>query len=76
MPAVGALESGEATGQVAAAVKILNARAGVSPQGAVGLAVAGVVLREKLVPSVMDDLPERRGARTAGAIDGRHEKCS
>jgi hypothetical protein len=31
---------------------------------------------EEGVPAVVDDLPEGRGARAAGLVDGGHKECS
>ncbi len=35
-----------------------------------------LVAREEVVPAVVDDLPEGRGTRAAGLVDGRHRICS
>ena len=74
--AVGALEAGEAGGQVTAAEEGLDDRHGGRGERAVGLAVAGFVVGEEVGPAVVDGLPERGGAGTAGLVDGRHKGCS
>jgi len=74
--AIRALQAGEAVGEVATAVELLDHRDGIASQGAVDLAVAGFVLGEEVAPSVMDDLPEGRSPRTAGTVDGRHGERS
>ena len=56
---VGALEPGESGGEIAAAVKLVHHRHGVPAQRAVSLAMAGFVVGDKLVPGIMDDLPQR-----------------
>jgi hypothetical protein len=76
MAAVRALEPGESGREVAAAVELIDYREGIGPQWSVGLTVRAFVVSEELVPSVVDDLPERRGAGTARAIDRWHKKCS
>jgi hypothetical protein len=73
--AVRALEAGEAGGEVAAFVELIDYGDGVFAQGAVGLAVDGLVFGEKWGPGVVDDLPEWGGSGAAWAVDGRHE-CS
>ena len=57
VPAVGALEPGEALGEIAAPVELLDHREGVGAQRSVGLAVRAFVVGEKLAPAVVDDLP-------------------
>lgn len=74
--AVGALKSGEAGGEIAAAEEGLDGGDGLRAQRTEGLAVAGFVLGEKVVPAVMDELPEGRGTGTAGLVDGGHKECS
>ena len=70
--AAGALEAGEAGGEVAAAVELVDDGDGVPAQRAVGAAVAGFVAGDELVPGVVDELPEGRGAGSPGAVDGWH----
>ena len=74
--AVGALQAGEPGGEVAAVVELIHHGHGVAAQWAVGLAVGGFVPSEKVVPGVVDDLPEGRGPRPPGAVDGGHVNCS
>lgn len=76
MPAVGTLETGEAGGEVATAKKGLNGGYGRGRERAEGFAVFRFVVGEEVVPAVVDELPEGRGAGTAGLVDGRHNKCS
>ena len=74
--AVGAVEAGEAGGEIAAAEEGLDGGNGLGAQRAEVLAMVGFVVGEKVVPAVMDELPEGRGARAAGLVDGWHKKCS
>ena len=74
MAAVGALETGESGGKVAAAVELVDHRHGIPAQRAMSPAMAGFIVGDEFVPGVVDDLPKGRGARTAGPIDGRY-KC-
>ena len=76
MAAVGALEAGEAGGEVTAAEEGLHGGAGGGTQGTEGLPVVFFVVGEEGGPAVMNDLPERRRAGTAGLIDGWHKECS
>ena len=41
-----------------------------------GFAVVFLVVGEEVVPAVVDQLPEGRGAGVAGLVDGRHKECS
>ncbi len=72
----GALEAGEAGGEVAAAEEGLDGGDGGGAQGAKGFAVVLFVVGEEVVPAVVDELPEGRGAGAAGLVDGRHKECS
>ena len=74
--AVRALKSGESAGEVTAAEKGLDGGRGVGAEWAEGLPVAVFVTSEELVPAVVDDLPEGRGAGAARLVDGRHNICS
>lgn len=58
--AVGALEPGEAGGEIAAAVELADDFDSVWPQGTVDGAVASLVAGLELGPGVVDDVPERR----------------
>ncbi len=59
MPAVRAEKAGEALGKIAAAVEFLDDFDGVGPERSVGFAVALFVIGLKVIPAMMDDLPER-----------------
>src|SRR5690606_19465723 len=48
---------------------------GVLAEGTVDGAVALLVARDEIGPAAMHNLPERRGAGTAGAVDGGYENC-
>ena len=69
---VRAVEAGEAGGEVAAAVELLDDGDGVGAEGAVDRAVDGLVAGEEGLPGGLHDLPERGGAGTARAVDGGH----
>ncbi len=56
MPAVGALQAGEAGGEVAAAVELVDDSHRVVAQRPLGLAVGGFVSGAEVVPGVVDDL--------------------
>ena len=71
--AVGALESGEAAGEVTAAEEGLDGGDGGGLKRAEGFAVAGFVAGEEFVPAVVDELPEGRGAGTAGLVSAGHK---
>jgi len=74
--AVRALKAGKSAGEVTAAEKGLDGGRGVGAEWAEGFAVVFFVTAEELVPAMVDDLPERRGAGATGLVDGRHETCS
>jgi hypothetical protein len=74
--AVGALEAGEAGGEVATAEEGFDGGSGGGVERAEGLAVFAFVVGQKGVPAVVDKLPEGRGAGTAGLVNGRHKECS
>ena len=74
--AIGAVESGEAGGEIAAAQEGAHGGHGVGAQGSHGGAVVLFVAGEEIIPGMLDDLPEGRGAGTAGLVDGGHEKCA
>ena len=63
--AVRAMESGETGCEVAAAEEGLDGGDGTGTERAEGLAVADLVGSEEILPTVVDDLPERRGAGMA-----------
>ena len=74
--AVGALEAGEARGEVAAAEEGFDGGRGGGVERAEGLAVFSLVVGEEFVPAVADELPEGRGTGAAGLVDGWHKECS
>jgi hypothetical protein len=55
---VRAVEACEASGEVAAAEKGLDGGDGARTERTEGLAVMLLVVREKIIPAVVDDLPE------------------
>gem|GEM_PF-6051264 len=69
--AVGAEVAGEAGGEVAAAVIGLDGCDGFRAEGTHGGAVVALVTGEEVIPSGVDDLPQREGAGSAGLVDGR-----
>jgi len=71
--AVGAMEAGEAGGEVAAAEEGADGGDGIGAQRSHGAAVVGFASGEEVVPGVVDELPEGRGARATGVVDGGHE---
>ena len=76
VPAVGALEAGEASGEVTTTEEGLDGGGCGGAERSEGVAVFRFVVGEKIVPAVVDDLPKGRGAGTAGLVDGRHKECS
>ncbi len=72
----GALEAGEAGCEVAAAEEGLDGGGCGGAQGAEGLPVVVLVVGEEVVPAVVNDLPEGRGAGVAWLVDGGHEYSS
>lgn len=76
MTAVRALEAGETGSEVAAAEKRFDGGYGAVTERAEGLAVMLLVVCEKVIPPVVDDLPEGRGTRAAGLVDRWHSVCS
>ena len=74
--AVGALEAGEAGGEVATAEERFNAGGGGGVERAEGLAVKFFVEGEEGVPAVVEDLPEGGGAWAAGLVNGWHKERS
>ena len=68
--AFGAMEAGEAGGEIAAPEKGADGGDGIGAQWPHGAAVVLFVAGKEIVPSVVDDLPERRGARAARVVDG------
>ena len=76
LPALGAVEAGEASGEITAPEKGADGGDGLGAQWSHRTAVAPFVVGDEIVPSVVDDLPEGGGARAARMVDGRHAKCS
>jgi len=74
--AVGTLEAGEAGGEVAAAEEGFDGCRSCGVERAEILAVFSLVAGEEFVPAVADELPEGRGAGTAGLVCGGHKECS
>lgn len=73
---VGALEAGEAGSEVAAAEEGMDGGDGAGIERAEGFPMKFLVVGEEGVPAVVDDLPEERGTRVAGLVDGWHKECS
>lgn len=71
--AIRALEPGEAGGEVTAAEKGLDGGDGGGGKRAEGFAVVRFVVCEEVIPAVVNQLPEGRGAGTAVLVDGRHK---
>jgi hypothetical protein len=74
--AIGALEAGEAGGEVTAAKEGLDGGDGGGAERTEGFAVVFFVVGEKIGPAVLDELPEGRGAGATRAVDRGHETCS
>lgn len=75
MTTIRALKSGEPGGEVAASEEGLDGGDGGGGKRAEGFAVVRFVVCEEVIPAVVNQLPEGRGAGTAGLVDGRHKKC-
>jgi len=73
--AVRALQSSEPSREVAAAVELADDGDGVLAEGTMDGAVAGFVACLEVGPTTMDELPKRRSAGTARALDGGHKNC-
>ena len=58
MAAVGAMQPGEALGEVTAAVVFFDDLDSIGAEGAVGFAVVGFVVGLELAPAMVDDLPK------------------
>jgi len=74
--AIGALEAGEAGGEVATAEERFDGGSGGGVERAEGFAEFGFVVGEEVVPAVVDELPKGRGAGAAGLVGGWHKECS
>ena len=70
---IGALNAFKPGGEVTAAVELLNNGDRVATKRAVDGTVGRFVSCLKIGPGMVDNVPERRGAGAARAIDGRHE---
>ena len=70
--AIGALETGKAGGEIAAAVELVDDGHGIPSERAVRLPVDGFVSGHEVVPGMVDDLPERRSAGASRAVDRGH----
>ena len=71
--AVGAVGAGEAGSEVATAEEGFDGGSGCGVERAEVLAVTVFVVGEEVVPAVVDELPEGRGAGAAGLVDGWHK---
>jgi hypothetical protein len=71
--AVGALEADDAGGEVATAEEGFDGGSGCGVEWAEILAVFAFVAGEEFVPAVAEELPEGRGAGTAGLVSGGHK---
>ena len=69
--AVRAVEAEEAGGEVAAAEEVFDVSDGIGAQGPDGGMVVLFVAGEEIVPTMVNQLPERRGAGAAGFWAGR-----
>jgi hypothetical protein len=70
--AIGAMEARETGSEVAAAEEGADRGDGIGAHRSHGAAVVLFVAGEEIVPGVVDDLPEGRGARAARVVDGGH----
>ena len=70
--AVRAEESSEAGGQVAAAKEVFDVFDGLGTQWAHGGTVAFFVAGEEFLPDAANNLPQWRGPRAAGLVEGGH----
>ncbi len=74
--AIGAEETGEACGEVAAAEEVADGAEDIGAERTHGGTVDFLVTGDEGIPGGGDDLPERRGAGAAGLVDGWHKECS
>lgn len=74
--ALGAMEASEARGEIAAPKEGADGGDGIGAQRSHGAAVVLFVAGDEIVPGVVDDLPEGRGARAARAVNRGHKGCS
>ena len=73
---VRALNAFKPGGEITAAVELLDNGDRVATKRAVDGTVGRFVSCLKIGPGMVDNVPERRGAGTARAIDGGHDNCS
>ena len=73
---VRALNAFKPGGEITAAVKLLDNGDRVATKRAVDGTVGRFVSCLKIGTGMVDNVPERRGAGTARAIDGGHDNCS
>ena len=69
MAAIGAVKTGEARSEIAAAEEGADGGDGFRTQWSHRAAVVLLVVGEEVIPGVVDDLPERRGAGAAELMD-------
>ena len=75
-PVSSLVKAGEACGEIAAPEKGADGGDGIRAQWSHGAAVVLLVAGDEIIPGVMDDLPEGRGARAARAVNRGHKGCS
>jgi hypothetical protein len=73
--AVRAMKAEEAGGEIAAAEEVADSGEDVGSERAEGGTVFFLVGGEEGIPGGGEDLPERRGPRAAGLVNGRHKEC-
>ena len=76
MAAIGAFEARESRGKITAAEEGFVGCDSVRFERTEYRAVFIFVIGGKGTPAVIHKLPERRGAGTAGLVDGWHKECS
>ena len=76
VPAIWAMEAGEAGGKVATAHERADGGDGIRAQRSHGASMVLFVAVKEITPNLVDDLPERRGAGAPGVVDNRHNKRS
>ena len=73
MAAIGAFEARETGSKITAAEEGFDGGSGCGVERTEILAVFAFVIGKEVVPAVVDKLPERRGAGTAGLVNGGHK---
>ena len=76
MAAIGAFEARETGSKITAAEEGFDGGSGCGVERTEILAVFAFVVGKEVVPAVVDKLPERRGAGTAGLVNEGHKECS